>query len=187
VSRFDDAVAHFTGILKKCRQPGLTPADAMNQFYGWMGQVQRLLSLANQDLAQQLNSLRADGVDTLEAVSDFATYQNSMAEVLDEIGGILKGCTTVQALLAAEGRLNECLKKLEAAGNDLGALLDEEEEEPGNGPLPEDVAECLDRMEEAMQHLVHYAENREHQDLLELSAQLDLAKAALDKFLQADD
>jgi len=159
----------------------------MIQFYGWMGQVQRLLSLANQDLAQQLTTLRANGVDTLEAVSDFATYQNSMAEVLDEIQEILKGCTTVQALLAAEGRLNECLAKLEAAGNDLGTLLDEEEEDPGHGSLPEDVAECLDRMEEAMQHMVHYSENRDHEDLLQLSAQLDLARSALDKFLQAHD
>ncbi|MBS2040195.1 hypothetical protein JST97_34730 [bacterium] len=185
MSRFDEAVAQFNRILQKFHQPNLTPAEAHSQFYGWMGQVQRLLSVANEELSRQLAGLRTEGVDTLAAVSEFSDYQMAMSAALDDISEILKGCNSVQALLDAESRLNECLARVEQAGDHLGALLDEDESESGPGPLPDDVADCLDHLEAAMQHMVRYSEQREHDDLLRLAALLDQARDSLGKFLQA--
>ena len=188
MSRFEKAVAQFSEIIRGLHKPDLTPMEAMNSFHGWMGQVQRVLAVANQDLSDQLASLRSEGVDTLEAVQEFGSYQMSMAEALDEIGEILKGCNSVHAFLEAEPRLAVIMEKIEGAASDLEMLLDgEPEEEPGPGPLPDSIRECLDRVEQALQHIVRYAEVRNHEDLLELSEQLDLAQEALADFLEDDD
>jgi hypothetical protein len=184
MSRFEDAVTRFTGILRRCHEPGLNAAEAMSQFYGWMGQVQRLLSLANQELTQQLAELRTQGGDTLQAVQEFADYQASLAEGLDEITAILRDCPNVHALLDAEGRLQQALAKVESAGDQLDAML-EDDEDPGPGPLPEPVAHCLDSLETAMTHMVRYSEERHHQDLLDLARELDRARAALQQHLDA--
>lgn len=180
MSRFEDTVTRFTQILRRCHEPGLSAAEAMSQFYSWMGQVQRLLTLANEDLAQQLAELRANGGDTLEAVDEFADYQSAMAEGLDEMTAILRGCSNVHALLDAEERLQQALAKVEAAGGQLDALL---EDEAGTEPMPEPVARCLDSMQIAMEHMVRYSEERNPQDLLDLARELDRARAHLNEHL----
>lgn len=184
MSRFDRALEQFSQLLEKVKQPNLAPVEAMNQFHVWMGGVQQVLHLANQELVGQLPALRAEGGDSLEILKQFGEYQSGLAATLDEVSQTLRGCTSVQAFQEAQASLALSLAKMESLGHDLDEFLDgEEDSPPGHGPLPEPVRECLDRMEEGMQFMVRFAEERNHDDLLELSQQLDLARQALQQYL----
>lgn len=182
VSRFDRVLGQFNEMVLKLNQPGLTPVDAMNQFHVWMGAVQQVLHQANQEVNSHLPALRAQGGDTLEVLKEFGEYQSGLAASLDEISQTLRGCTSVQAFQEAQVSLMQSLQKMEALGHNLDTFLDGEED-PGPGPLPDSVRECLDCLEQGLQYLVRYAEVREHEDLLRLSQQLDQARQALDSFL----
>lgn len=184
MNRFERVLEQFSELVQKAQQPGQTPVDAMNQFHVWMGSVQQVLHLANHELNSNLPALRAEGSDTLEILKQFGTYQSGLAASLDEISQTLRGCTSVQAFQQAQGSLMQSLQRMEALSHDLDHFLDGEEEvEPGPGPLPDEVRECLNCLEQGLQHLVRYAEVREHDDLLSLSEQLNQARRALDSFL----
>jgi len=188
VSRFDSIVQQFNTLLSRAQQPGLTPVEAMNQFHLWMGQVQQALHLANQEVSESLPGLRAQGEDTLEILQQFGQYQSGVSEAMDEIAKTLKGCSSLQAFQQAESHLLQCMSRIESLGQDLDHFLDgdsEDESGPaGPGPLPSQVRECLDCLEQGMTHLVSYAEQREHGQLLLLSQQLDKAREALSDYLE---
>lgn len=184
-SPYLESIAFLGEGLAKMANGSASPAEAMQLFKRWMGSVQRILNLANEDLSAQLKIVRSrPEVDTLLIVERFSAIQDDITAHLDRLAKLFGQAESAQDFTRLLPEMESSFEVLRSRVVDLEQFEAVEFEEPT--PLPPAVSRSLDYLETVMGGLAEYSESQNADLLDQIIQDLDAARDLLDSVRRAN-
>jgi hypothetical protein len=178
-SPYLESISFLGEGFAKIANGSCTPAEAIQLFKRWMGSVQRVLNLANEDLSAQLKIVRnRPEVDSLGIVQRFSAIQDDITEHLDRMAKLFGQANTAQDFERLLPELETSFDVLRSRVVDLEQFEAVEFEEAI--PLPPAVSSSLDFLESVMGGLADYTESQDPDLLDSIIENLDAARELLD-------
>ena len=176
----------LAGTLQKALLGQLTGAAALEQFEHWLGTVQQVLNQAYRDLETNLKPLsKLEDVDTLEIIKGFGIIQQEIAGQLDRLSTLFRGCKSIQDFEQRFPQMEEALDFFHAHLTDLELYVQRIETPRGPDPLPDDVRQALDALEQALGCMNEFYELRQADSLENLLDHLEVAQQRVRSYLEA--